>query len=399
MKKIAIMGGGPSGLYFAILARKHFPGADIQVYEQNPRDATFGFGIILADGGYGRFRDADAESAEALMAASFPTRDRLISVNGETVEVRGGPTGYAIARLKLLNTLQALAESRNIRVHYQTRIENPDTLGADLIVGADGVNSALRKAYEGEFGTSCWTLKNRMAWYGTTRQFPCPILSFKKTEYGHFWTAAYPHQGDMSTFVAECDADAWVRSGLNRMSMQEQLAFAENIFAEELQGHPLLSNRSLWNSLPVIRNRHWHVGNRVLIGDALHSPHPSIGSGTRIAMEDAIALVEALAAFPDDLPQALAAFQKNHSPQSDKLVHAMEKSALWYECVAEKMDNLGPLSFVFDFMTRTGRLDETRLWREYPEFMACFGEQWNRWLAEHGSHVRGSATNSGVALQ
>lgn len=381
VKKIAVMGGGPSGLYFAILAKKHFPAADIQVYEQNPKNATFGFGIILADGGYGRFREADVESADAMMAASFPTKDRVITLNGNSVDVRGGPIGYAIARIRLLNTLQDLAAGAGIAVHYETRIENPDVLGADLVVGADGVNSVVRKSYEGEFGSSSWTLRNRMAWYGTTKVFPCPILSFKSTRYGHFWTAAYPHQQDMSTFVAECDADAWVRSGLNTMSLEERMSFAEQIFAEELDGHPLLSNRSNWGSLPVIRTKRWFVGNRVLIGDALHSPHPSIGSGTRIAMEDAIALIEALAATPDDLPVALANFQRNHTLQTSKLVHAMEKSSLWYEDVGQKMDSMTPISFVFDFMTRTGRLNEERLKAEYPAFMANHDGEWRAWSA------------------
>jgi 2-polyprenyl-6-methoxyphenol hydroxylase-like FAD-dependent oxidoreductase len=381
MNKIAVMGGGPSGLYFSILAKKNFPSADVQVYEQNPKNATFGFGIILSAGGYGRFSDADTASSDALMAVSFPTQDRVMIVNGQRIEIKGGPVGYAIARIKLLNTLQDLAEQAGVNVHYETRIDNPDLLGADLVVGADGVNSVVRKSYEGEFGSSSWTLSNRMAWYGTTQHFDCPILSFKATEFGHFWTAAYPHQDDMSTFVAECDADAWVRSGLNKMNLEQRLKFAEKIFADELGGHPLLSNKSDWGSLPVIRTKHWSVGNRVLIGDALHSPHPSIGSGTRIAMEDAIALIEALVSIPDDIPAALAEFQRKHTAQTSKLVHAMEKSSLWYEDVGEKMDSMEPVSLVFDYMTRTGRLNEDRLKAEYPEFMTGYADEWSAWFA------------------
>lgn len=376
MKRIVVMGGGPSGLYFSILAKKHFPTADIDVYEQNPRNATFGFGIILAEGGYGRFRQADAESADALMAASFPTRNRLFIHRGQQIEIEGGPVGYAIARIKLLNILQSLAEQAGVKVHFETRIENPDVLGADLVVGADGVNSIVRKSYEGEFGTTSRMLTGRMAWYGTTRRFERPILSFKATEHGHFWVAAYPHQQNMSTFVAECDADAWVRSGMNRMDDAGRLTFAEKVFAEELDGHPLLSNKSNWFSLPVIRTRNWHVGNHVLIGDALHSPHPSIGSGTRIAMEDATALIDALVRTPDDLPAALADYQRTHTPQTNKLVHAMEKSANWYEGVGERMDRMDPVSLVFDFMTRTGRLNDERLWAEYPNFMKRYGSEW-----------------------
>ena len=379
MKKIAVIGGGPSGLFFALLARRRFPGAAIEVFEQNPQAATFGFGIVLAEGGLGRFRDADAETADAIMAASHITRDRIFSHNGDSILIEGGAFGGAIARIKLLNTLQALCRARGIQVHYEYRIENPDQLDASLIVGADGVNSVVRRAYEGQFASSTWYLTNRMAWYGTTRHFPSPILSFKTTPHGHFWAAAYPHSPSMSTFVAECDADAWTRSGLNRMSAEQRLAFSQDIFAAELSGHPLLSNRSDWISLPVIRCKHWSVGHRVLIGDALHSPHPSIGSGTRIAMEDAIALIDALAATPENQPQALAEYQRRHAPETAKLVDAMEKSYEWYEQVGEKMDSMDTITLAFDFMTRTGRLSPQRLHREYPKFMDKYETQWNAW--------------------
>jgi 2-polyprenyl-6-methoxyphenol hydroxylase-like FAD-dependent oxidoreductase len=369
------------------LAKKRFPSTQIQVYEQNPKNATFGFGIILAEGGYSRFHKADAESADAMMAASFPTQDRTLIHRGEPIQIEGGPVGYAIPRIKLLNTLQALALQAGVEIYFETRVDNPDRLGADLIVGADGVHSVVRSCFEGEFGTSSWTLTGRMAWYGTTQRFKCPILSFKTTKFGHFWAAAYPHQDDMGTFVAECDADAWIRSGLNRMSEPERLRFAEDMFADELDGHPLLTNNSRWASLPVIRTRTWFVGNRVLIGDALHSPHPSIGSGTRIAMEDAVALIDELVTHHRDIPSALSKYQQNRTPQANKLIDAMEKSARWYEGVGEKIDALDPVSFVFDFMTRTGRLNPQRLWDEYPNFMARYGDQWAR-LADAGAPSR-----------
>lgn len=380
LRKIAVIGGGPAGLFFAIMARKNFPRCDIAVYEQNPRNATFGWGIILSEGGYSCFAQADAETAQALVDASFPTRDRLLIVNGERIDIEGGPIGHAIARLKMLNVLQDCAERLGIPVHYEARIENPDQLGADLIVGTDGVNSVVRKNFDGEFGTCSWTLSNRMAWYGTPQKFESPILSFKSTEFGTFWAAAYPHQADMSTFVAECDADAWMRSGMHAMSEADRLAFAEQIFAEELGGHKLLSNKSTWGSLPVTRTRRWHVGNRVLVGDALRSPHPSIGSGTRIAMEDAVGLINALVASNGDVGTALPAYQQEHSPQSAKLVKAMEASALWYENVGERLELFDPATFAFDFMTRTGRLNEGRLRSEYPQFMERYQNDWQRWL-------------------
>lgn len=376
MMRITVVGGGPSGLYFALMAKRRL-GADVEVVEQNPADATFGFGVILAEGGHARFREADPEAADALAKASVLSRDRVFSLNGESLTIEGGAWGGAIARIKLLHVLQELCQKRGIRVRYGVRIDNPDRFDADLVVGADGVNSAVRRAYEGPFGVTSWTLKNRMAWYGTTCPYPNPILSFKSTPTGAFWAVGYSHSDSESTFVAECDADAWIRSGLNRMTMDERFAYAQKMFADELDGHPLLSNRSDWVSLPVIRCKHWSVGHRVLIGDALHSPHPSIGSGTRIAMEDAIALIEALETQPDDLAAALQEFQRRHSPQSDKLVLAMEKSMMWYEEVGEKLKRMDVVDLAFDYMMRTGRIDVERLSKEYPAFMQKYGQRWN----------------------
>ncbi|HSV83352.1 MAG TPA: FAD-dependent monooxygenase [Ramlibacter sp.] len=373
MKKIAVVGGGPAGLFLALLARNRL-GADVEVWEQNPNDATFGFGVIVAEGGHSKLRDADPEAADAIAAASFMTRDREIRLNGESLVIEGGPWGGAIARIRLLNVLQELCETRGIRLHYGSRIENPDRqLDADLIVGADGVNSVVRKAYEGQFGATSWSLTSRMAWYGTTRHFPSPILSFRTTEHGNFWCVGYPYAEGLGTFVAECDAEAWIRSGMNRMTMEERRVFSEQIFAEELAGHPILSNRSDWNALPVMRCAHWSVGHRVLIGDALHSPHPSIGSGTRIAMEDAIALVEALERRPGDVRLALESFQQRHEPKKRRMVDAMEKSFLWYENVGEKLARLDLVDLAIDYMLRTGRLDAERMRAEYPDFMAKHG--------------------------
>lgn len=282
----------------------------------------------------------------------------------------GGGYGGAIARLRLLNILEGFCEREGVAIDYESRCEDGHAFDdADLIVGADGVNSVVRRACQAEFGTTSWNLSNRIAWYGTSRHFPYPILSFRMHKLGHFVAAAYPYTEGMSTFVAECDATTWAGSGLTEMDEDARRRFAEEVFAEELEGHSLISNKSDWRTLPVIRNRHWHVGHRVLIGDALHSAHPSIGSGTRIAMEDAIALADALQQQRNDLPAALALFRRTREPQKEKWVSAAEKSFTWYESFGAKMDALSPIEFVFDFMTRTGRVDTERLKSEYPEFM------------------------------
>jgi 2-polyprenyl-6-methoxyphenol hydroxylase-like FAD-dependent oxidoreductase len=368
--KINIIGGGPSGLYFALLAKRRFANAEITVHEQNPHDATYGFGIILADRGLERFRNADPDSYDAIMAASYVTRHRVFTHPQETIFIEGGGYGGAIARLRLLNILEEHCLRAGVQIQYESRVADVGVYDdADLVVGADGVNSVLRAAHEGAFGTTKLMLTNRLAWYGTEKHFPYPVLSFKRHQGGHFVGVAYPYTERMGTFVAECDANTWLQLGTDKMNDDQRRVVAEEVFAEELAGTKLISNKSTWGCLPVIRNREWSVGHRVLIGDALHSAHPSIGSGTRIAMEDSIALIDALALSPLDIPAALAMFRQTREPGKNKLVAAAEKSFTWYESFADKMDKLDAVPFVFDFMMRTGRIDAARLYQEYPEFM------------------------------
>jgi 2-polyprenyl-6-methoxyphenol hydroxylase-like FAD-dependent oxidoreductase len=382
--KVAIVGGGPSGLYCALLLKKRFAGAHVVVFEQNPRDATYGFGIVLAERGLKRLQKADSGSYRAIMAASFMSRHRIIRHPAEEIFVEGGGYGGAIARLKLLEILEEHCRSAGVHINYQARVEVMSDLEADLIVGADGVNSVVRRNLQEEFGTTQWLLTNRLAWYGTAHLFTYPILSFKKTSFGCFVAAGYAYTERMSTFVPECDAETWSRSGMDRMDEDERRQFTEEIFAEELGGARLISNASVWRSLPVIRNTVWSVGRHVLIGDALHSAHPTIGSGTRIAMEDAISLVEAVTLHPASIPTALATFRRIREPGKQKLVDAAEKSFMWYERFADKVTGLEPVEFVFDFLTRTGRVDRSRLEAEYPQFMARYGQRWSGHQATAG---------------
>jgi 2-polyprenyl-6-methoxyphenol hydroxylase-like FAD-dependent oxidoreductase len=393
--RIVVVGGGPAGLYFSLLAKTRCPKASVQVYEQNQLGATYGFGIVLADRGLSRFRNAHASSHKAIMDASFVSRNRIISHPDESFFVEGGGYGGAVARLRLLQILESYCEKAGVSVEYRKRIEAVEAFSdADLVVGADGVNSALRKQQETAFGTTTYSLTNRLAWYGTTRHFPYPILSFVRSEVGHFVAAAYAYTERMSTFVAECDAATWARSGLCKMGEEEQRKFTESIFANELQGMPLLSNNSAYRSLPVVRNREWSVGKLVLIGDALHSAHPTIGSGTRIAMEDSIALSDALATNRDDIPAALRAFRSFREPQKNKLVLASEKSFQWYEIFPQKIETLKPVDFVFDFLTRTGRISRDRLLAEYPEFMRRYA---HRLKVTGNTDVGKHATTAGSA--
>ena len=373
--EFTVVGGGPSGLYFALLAKKNFPSAHVRVIEQNPKSATYGFGIVLADRGLGRFRAADEKSYDAIMEASFVSRHRVLIHREEPVFIEGGGYGGAIARLRLLNILQDRCEELGVELLYDQRIDDPADLPGDLIVGADGVNSVVRDRFPEEFGVTRYVLGNKLAWYGTEHHFPYPLLSFKTTDKGHFWAAAYAYTERMGTFVAECDAATWEKSGLSALSDEERQRFTEELFADELGGQPLIANKSLWHSLPVIRVKNWSVGRHVLIGDALHSAHPTIGSGTRIAMEDSIALIDALRGT-NDIASGLAAFREQREPTKQKLVVAAEKSFTWYEDIGERLDGINPVALVFDFMTRTGRVDRARLEAEYPYFMKKYGDQW-----------------------
>jgi 2-polyprenyl-6-methoxyphenol hydroxylase-like FAD-dependent oxidoreductase len=393
--KVVVVGGGPSGLYFALLLKRRLARAEVHVFEQNPHDATYGFGIVLAERGLKRLQWADPASFEAIMAASFMSRHRIIKHPDETIFVEGGGYGGAIARLRLLEILEEHCISAGVKISYQARVDSISELGdADLVVGADGVNSVVRRQFETEFGTTNWSLTNRLAWYGTAHHFPYPLLSFKKTEFGCFVAAGYAYTERMSTFVPECDAQTWSRSGMERMDEDERRRFTEKLFEEELGGTALISNASAWRSLAVIRNREWCVGSNVLIGDALHSAHPTIGSGTRIAMEDSISLVEALVLHPTSVPKALAAFRLMREPGKQKLVDAAEKSFMWYEGFSQRVTGLGPIEFVFDFLTRTGRVDRSRLEAEYPKFMARYG---HRWSGAPGTKARPVANALGPA--
>lgn len=373
--KVAIIGGGPSGLYLGLLLKRKEPHWQVDVVEQNRSDATFGFGVVLADTGLLRLQEADAPSYEALCAAMHYNQRQVIVQRETPIEYVLNVKGGAIQRLKLLQIFESEAQSAGVRIHFGERIDSTDDLDrlglgdADVVVGADGVNSVVRRQYAGEFGTTQHFLTNHFAWYGTRRVFDTSGLIFRNHQGGHFVAHYYAFSDQMSTFVAECDDSTWQRLGLALMTDDDRQSLFENLFSEELAGEPLVSNNSTWRQFPVIRSARWVHGRNVLIGDALASAHYSIGSGTRIAMNDSIALAQALLQCNGDSTAGLAAFQKNHGPQKQKLISASERSFMWYERIGEWMDRLTPEEFVYQFMTRTGRVDDERLRSEFPDLM------------------------------
>ena len=371
--KIAIVGGGPAGLFLAILLKRRVPGLDLVVHEQNAARATFGFGVVLADTGLSHIRNAAPEVCDALVQAMrFNDRHTVMTRETPITMRRPGLGGGAIPRIRLLEILQSHAQALGIPVHYESRITDFDALGADLVVGADGVNSQVRESDAAGFDVKRHSLTNHFAWYGVDKAFANPALVFRAAQGGYFVAHYYPYSAAMSTFVAECDHRTWLDLGMQDMDDEQRRQLFERVFASELQGSSLLSNHSIWRQFPVIRAQNWHVGNRVLIGDALNSAHFSIGSGTRIAMEDAIALARAITAHQDDVPAALAQYVDERRPQKQKLIGASEASCDWYERIRDWMDAYEPQEFVLRFMTRTGRVDVERLREQYPELVRGF---------------------------
>ena len=369
--RVAILGAGPAGLYFANLLKRARPDFDVALYEQNPPDATFGFGIAFSERALEFLRAEDPDTWAAMEPALERWNDSILYLNGEKIRIDG--IGYAgIGRLRLLQILQARARSAGVRPIYGHAVASLAEFGdADLIVGADGVNSLVRKSHEAGFGTSVEYLTNRFAWYGTPKRFDALSHAFVKTPFGAFNAHFHRHAPDISTFVIEVDEATFRRCNFETMELDEARAYCEHVFAEVLDGAPLISNKSIWRRFPKISNASWSCGNRVLLGDALHTAHFSIGSGTRLAMEDAIALARALEAHDCDVTSALAAYEKSRRPPVMKLIEAANASAQWYEHFADHM-NLAPLDFAMSYITRSGRMDAERLRRTSPEFMAAY---------------------------
>lgn len=364
--RIHVIGAGPAGLFFALLAKRRNPGWEIGVTEQNAADATFGFGVVFSQGALG-FLERDAPDFYRALTArmeSWPIQ-RIVH---RDVQVDIDGNGFsAIARLELNRFLQALCGEAGVTMTFGTPVDRLPV--ADLIVGADGVNSFVRGTLAGAFGPKVEWLTNKFAWYGVDKPFDCLTLTFRQGPHGPFVAHHYRYTSQTSTFIVECEEETWRRAGLDRMDDAASRRYCAQVFAADLDGRPLISNRSLWRNFPLLSNRHWHAGNAVLIGDALRTGHFSVGSGTRLALEDAIALDVSLAEAGEDVPQALALYEARRRPVVEKIVAAANRSSYWYEDLTQKM-RLAPWNLAYDYMTRSGRVDDARLAQMAPGFMS-----------------------------
>jgi 2-polyprenyl-6-methoxyphenol hydroxylase-like FAD-dependent oxidoreductase len=357
--KILVAGAGPAGLYFSYLIKRRNQSWQVRVVDQNAAGSTFGFGVVFSDRALEFLRADDPQTYDLITPAMESWTDINVVHRGAPVVIDG--IGFAaIGRLQLLELLRQRAAAAGVVPEYKRAVSKEDFRGQDLVVAADGVNSFVRQC--ADFGTTVEHLTNRFAWYGTTKVFDTLTQTFVENEHGTYNAHHYRHSPRMSTFVVETDAATWQRAGFASMGEPETLAYLERVFDT-----PLVSNKSVWRQFPNLRNRRWSVGNLVLIGDAQRTAHFSIGSGTRLAMEDAIALDKALSEH-SSVAGSLASFEAARRPIVEKLVAAADASGQWYERFAEHM-RLPPREFAWSYIQRSGRIDPERLRCIAPKFV------------------------------
>ncbi|MFD5323701.1 FAD-dependent monooxygenase [Streptomyces sp. NPDC127092] len=338
--KITIVGGGPGGLYFSILMKRQDPSHDVTVYERNAEGSTYGWGVTYWAGLLDKLRAGDPESAEAIAAASVTWTDGVAIVRDERT-VHRGDAGFGIGRRRMLALLADRARELGVRVEHEHAVDGPDApelAEADLVVAADGVNSALREAHAGRFGTKVTSGRNHYVWLGTTKVFDSFSFAFKETEHGWIWCYAYGFSGEQSTCVVECGPETWSGLGLDRLNEADSLNLLEKLFSDLLDGEPLIGREqhgdgapAQWLHFRTLTNRVWHHDRTVLLGDAAHTTHYSIGAGTTLALEDALALAAALRDPSVPVPAALAAYGRRRRSELVSAQSAARYSAQWYE--------------------------------------------------------------------
>jgi anthraniloyl-CoA monooxygenase len=373
--RIVCAGGGPGGLYFAGLMKKADPRHHVRVIERNRPDDTFGFGVVFSDATMAGIAEADSEAYRGIARHLVHWDDIEVNYRGERISSTGhGFSG--MSRHTLLRVLQEQACAAGVEVLFEREVTSLDAFAnADLVVAADGANSTVRHLLRDRIRTTVDLRPNRFVWLGTTKPFPAFTFYFTRSEHGLWRVHAYQYAPGRSTFIVECREDTWKAAGMDRVTEEETAAFLEHLFADELDGHRLITNRSIWRQFPTIRSDPWSTGNMVLVGDAAHTAHFSVGSGTRMAMEDAVALRDALVESPD-VAAALRAYEARRRPQVESLQRAAQASLQWFEDT-ERYMSLEPIQFTFSLLTRSLRITHEDLRARDPQFLA----QVDEWVA------------------
>jgi len=366
--RVVSIGGGPAGLFFGLLFKKADPRHEVAVYERNRLDDTFGFGVVFSDATEEALAQADTDVSAAMAAHSHRWDDIEVHYRGSVLTSTGhGFSG--LSRRTLLAILVERCRTAGVRLCFERDVPDPESVrDADLVLGADGGNSMVRERYKEHFQPAVDVRPNRFVWLGTSRSFPAFTFYFKNDPHGLWRVHAYQYEPERSTFIVEATEATWRAAGLEHATEADTIAFCERLFADELQGHRLMSNRSIWRSFPTIRNARWHHGNVVLIGDAAHTAHFSVGSGTKLAMEDAVALATALQSH-SEVPAALAAYEETRRPAVESLQRAAQVSLQWFEDT-ERYMNLEPIQFAFTLLTRSLRVTHGNLKLRDPAFVA-----------------------------
>jgi anthraniloyl-CoA monooxygenase len=375
--KIAVVGGGPAGLYFAMLAKRGDPSHQVTVYERNRPDDTFGFGIVFSEKTMSYLREQDQATHDEILASANAWDPLEVRIHGRVLSC-GGIGFWAISRKRLLDILQRGAARQGVDLRFETEERNPATLLAenDLVAAGDGVNSVFRNHWSEHFGPVIEVGRTVFAWYGVARRFPCFTFLFEENEHGRFCAHIYPYEDDLSTFIVEMDPETWARAGLDESNRAAhapgqsdlyRVEYFQRLFGHHLEGRRLLANNSRWAAFRTIRNRTWHHRNLVLMGDAAHTAHFSVGSGTKMAMEDAIALAFSLKQNAPDIERTFAAYETERRPRVAAIQRASRPSLRWYEQFRHYW-SFPAEQFAFHFLTR-GNLDYRQLKEGDPGFV------------------------------
>jgi anthraniloyl-CoA monooxygenase len=392
--RIACVGGGPAGLYFAISMKLRDPAHEIEVFERNPPGVTFGWGVVFSDLTVDNITRNDPVSAQTINEEFAHWDDIDVHFRGETI-TSGGHGFIGIGRKRLLEILQNRARELGVALHFNAECDpaDPKWPDYDLVIASDGANSRFRDADAPAFGVDIDVRRNKFVWLGTSKVFDAFNFAFEETEHGWIWAHAYRFAPDCSTFIVECSEETWHRFGFDRMSQDESIAACEKLFAEYLDGHSLQSNAThlvgsaAWLNFRRIKCERWNAGNVILLGDAAHTAHFSIGSGTKLALEDAIKLAQVLNRPGLSLEAALDEYQAERNLEVLKLQNSARNSTEWFETL-ERYTHFEPLQFAYSLLTRSQRISHENLRLRDREWL----ETVERWFWKRATDGRSNKT-------